>query len=136
MQVFVIINKGGRKINAGVNVKNWLTKVYAIKDLFRILVIVSMNVINHVILVSIYTMKIKSVEKKLVDKLVEEYTEYVEEVKLADNENEHKCSSCALHIVLFSIIFTINVAVGTYLFYYKYMNCDGKEITNAILLNL
>ena len=75
-----------------------------------------MNVINHVILVSIYTMKIKSVEKKLVDKLVEEYTEYVEEVKLAENENEHKCSSCTLHIVLFSIIFTINVAVGTYLF--------------------
>ena len=51
MQVFVIINNVGMKINADVNVKNWLTNVYAIKDLFEILVIVSMNVINVVILV-------------------------------------------------------------------------------------
>ena len=34
MQVFPIIDKGGMKINAGVNVKKWLTKLYAIKDLF------------------------------------------------------------------------------------------------------
>ena len=49
--------------------------------------------------------------KKLVDKLVEECTENVEEVKLAkitstENKNKHKCSSCTLYIVLFSIIFT------------------------------
>ena len=53
MQVFVKINIGGMKINAGVKAKNWLIKVYAIKDLFGILVIVSVNVINHGILVSI-----------------------------------------------------------------------------------
>ena len=29
--------------------------------------------------------------------------------------------------VLFSIIFTINVEIGTYFVYYKYMNCN-KEI--------
>ena len=40
-------------INAVVNAKNWLIKVCAIKDLFGILVIVSANVINPVILVSI-----------------------------------------------------------------------------------
>ena len=44
--------------------------------------------------------------KKLVDKLVEGCTENVEEVKivkitLAENENEYKCSSCTLYIVLF-----------------------------------
>ena len=39
--------------NADVNTKNWLIKVYAIKDLFGILVIVSVNVINLVVLVSI-----------------------------------------------------------------------------------
>ena len=51
--------------------------------------------------------------------MVEECTETVEEVKLAevtsaDYENKHKCSSCTLYIVLFSIIFTINVGIGTY----------------------
>ena len=63
MQVFVRINKGGIKINADVNAKNGLTKVYAIKDLFGIPVTVGVNVINRVILVSIQTMKIISVEK-------------------------------------------------------------------------
>ena len=53
MQVFVIINKGGMKINVGVNVKNWLVKVHVIKDLFGILVVLGVNVINRVILVSI-----------------------------------------------------------------------------------
>ena len=51
--------------------------------------------------------------KKLVDKLVQECTENVEEVKLAkitqvENKNKYKCSSCTLYIVLFSITFTIN----------------------------
>ena len=60
--------------------------------------------------------------KKLVDKLVEECTETNDEVKLAkitlaENENKHKCSSCTLYIVLFSIVFTINVGIGTYFVY-------------------
>ena len=40
-------------INAGVNVNNGLTKVYAIKDWFGIKVIVNANAINHMILVNI-----------------------------------------------------------------------------------
>ena len=51
MQVFVIINKDGMKINADVNAKNWLTKEYVIKDLIGILAIV--NVINRVMLENI-----------------------------------------------------------------------------------
>ena len=51
--VFVIISNIGTMINAGVNAKNWLIKAYAVKDLFGILVIVSANVINPVILVGI-----------------------------------------------------------------------------------
>ena len=50
MEVFVIINNVGMKINAGVNVKNWLIKVVVIKDLFGMLVIVNGNEINHVML--------------------------------------------------------------------------------------
>ena len=58
--------------------------------------------------------------KKLVDKLVEECTETVEEVKIAENENEdmHKSNSCTLCIVLFSILFTIIVGIGTYFVYF------------------
>ena len=73
---------------------------------------------------------------KIVDKLVEECTETINEVKLAkitraENENKHKRSSCALYIVLFSIIFTISNGIGTYFVYYKYVNrnkeTDRKE---------
>ena len=75
--------------------------------------------------------------KKLIDKLVEECTETNNEVKLAkitlaENENKHKRSSCILYIVLFSIVFTINVGISTYFVYCKYMNrnkeTDCKEI--------
>ena len=49
MQVFVVINKGVIKINADVNVKNWLIKVDVMKNSFRILLTVIVNVINHMI---------------------------------------------------------------------------------------
>ena len=71
--------------------------------------------------------------KKWVDKLVEECTETDDEVKLAkitlakdENKHKNKYSSCTLYTVLFSITFTINVGIGTYLVYYKYMNHDKK----------
>ena len=61
--VFLIINNARMTINADVNAKNWLIKMYAIKDLFGIWLIVSANVINHVVLVNISTMKIVSAGK-------------------------------------------------------------------------
>ena len=65
--------------------------------------------------------------KKLADKLVEECTETNNELKLAkiilaENENKHKRSSCTLYIMLYLIIFTINVGIGSYFVYYKFMN--------------
>ena len=53
--------------------------------------------------------------KNLVDKLVGESTKIVEKGKIAENQNEntHKCNSCTLYIVLFSILFTITVGIGT-----------------------
>ena len=67
-------------------------------------------------------------KKWLVNKLVEcssteECTVNIEETKLvkitsANSENKHKCSSCTLNIVLFSIFFTINVGIGTYFVYF------------------
>ena len=52
--------------------------------------------------------------KKIVDKLVDECTETVEEVKpaiitLAKNENSYKCSSYTVYTVLFWIFFTIKI---------------------------
>ena len=64
-------------------------------------------------------------QEKLVDKLFEECTDTVEEVKLAkislsEDKNKHKCSFCTLYIVLFSIIFTVNIRIGTYFLYLQW----------------
>ena len=88
--------------------------------------------INCVILVEYLDYQNCKCRKKLVDKLVKECTENAEEVKLAkitlaENENKYKCSSCTLYIVLFLIIFTINVGIGTYFVYYKYMNLTKES---------
>ena len=60
-----------------------------IKDLFAILVIVNVNMIKR---------------EMLVNKLVDECTEVIEEVKLAEitlaeNENNYKCSSCSVYCI-------------------------------------
>ena len=63
--------------------------------------------------------------KRIVDKLVDECTETVEEVKLAkitlaENENSYKCSSCTVYTVLFWIFFTINVGgIVAYFIYFR-----------------
>ena len=51
---------------------------------------------------------------------MEECTENIEETRLVEKtlaKNKYKCSSCTLYIVLFSLIFTINVGIGIYLVY-------------------
>ena len=75
--------------------------------------------------------------KKLVEKLVEECTENIDEVKITEItsmelhsiENIHKCSSCTMYIVLFSIIFTINIGIATYFVYWKYINRNKENIS-------
>ena len=67
-------------------------------------------------------MKIVNAEKRIVDKLTDECTENIEEVKLAKitpmklhsmelhstkNENENKYSSCKVYIVLMIVVLTI-----------------------------
>ena len=61
--------------------------------------------------------------KKIVEKLVEECTETVEEMKLATitlakNENKYKGSSCTLNIVLIIVVFTICAEISTCFVYY------------------
>ena len=77
--------------------------------------------------------------KRLVDKLVEECTETIDEVKI-DNENKHenKCSSCTVYIVLFFIPFipfAISVGIGIYFVYYKYMNRNEKNVPRDDYIN-
>ena len=68
--------------------------------------------------------------KKLVDKLTEECTENVDEVKIAsENKHKNKCSFCTLYIVLFSITFTINMGIATYFVHYKYMNRNKENVS-------
>ena len=58
------------------------------------------------------------------------FTENIDEVKIAsENKHKNKCSSCTLYIVLFSIIFTINIGNATYFVYYKYINRNKKQIS-------
>ena len=48
-------------------------------------------------------------------------------------KSEHKCSSCTLYIVLFWIFFifsVINIGIGIYLTYYKYMSLNKKNLKN------
>ena len=123
-ELFVIINNIGMEINVDVNVKNQLIKMYAIKDLFGILVIVNASAINLVISVNIQIIETVSVEKKLVDPLVEECTENINETKLVEktldkNENKDKCNSYVVYKVLFwtfFIFFIINLGIGIFLF--------------------
>ena len=97
MQVFIIISKGRFKINANVNVKNWLIKEYAIKNVFGIQVIVNMNVINNVIL-----------NKKEI---------------YSNKAIIHVCSSCkqsfyTIYTVLFSVFLRICIGTGTVFAYF------------------
>ena len=71
-------------INADVNVKNWLTKEYVIKDSFIIQVIVNVNVINHVMLDNTLDHKNCKCRKRLIDNLVEECRENIDENKMAN----------------------------------------------------
>ena len=65
----------------------------------------------------------------MVDKLVDECTENIdEEVKIV-SEIENICNSCILYIVLFWMFFTVNVGIGAYFLYYKYMNRNKENVS-------
>ena len=72
-------------------------------------------------------------KKRLVNKLVEECTENIDETRLVEinltecNSVENKCkyNSCTQYFVLFSIIFTVNIWIGSYfLCFYWYLRKD------------
>ena len=115
----------GMTVNVAVNAKNWLIMAYGIKDLFGVLVIVSVNVIN---LTEYLDYKNCRCNKMLVNKLVEECTENIEETRLVKinstkcNSVENKCkhNSCTLYIMLFSLLFTIDIGIGMCFLYFHW----------------
>ena len=76
-----------------------------------ILVIANVNVMNHVILVNIQIMKIVNIEKRLVDKLVEECNENIDEAKLTEIALfEHK-NECACYYTVFIVLSVIVLTI-------------------------
>ena len=75
-------------------------------------------------------MKIVNAEKKLADKLIDECTETIEEVKLAnitvfENENENEydyCerSSCKVYIVFMIVVLITFTGITIYFIYYNW----------------
>ena len=70
-------------------------------------------------------MEIVNAGKKIVDKLIDECTETIEEVKLAEitifeNESENKYSPCKVYIVLVIVVFTIFIGITIYFIYYNW----------------
>ena len=92
-------------------------------------------------------MKILNVEKKLVDKLIDECTETIEEMKLAnitftENENNYEYNSCRVYIILMIVVFTIFTGITVYLVYYnwslinnyiKFSTHKKKKLMSAII---
>ena len=73
--------------------------------------------------------------KRLIDKLVDECTETVEEVKtaivtLTENKNSFKCSFSTVYTVLLWIFFTINVdGIGAgFAYFYWYLKKDALQV--------
>ena len=67
-------------------------------------------------------MKIVNVEKKVVDKLIDECTETFEKVKLAEmtlfgNENNYTYGSCRVYIILMIVVFTTFIGITIYFAY-------------------
>ena len=64
----------------------------------------------------------------LVDKLIEECNKNIEETSLI-NSAKCKSNSCILYIVLYSMVFTINIGIASYFIYYKYLNHNEENVS-------
>ena len=76
-----------------------------------------------------------SISKKLADKLIDECTETIAEIKLAnitftENENNYECGSCIVYIVLMIVAFTIFTGITVYLIYYNWYLINNNNNNN------
>ena len=120
-----------------------MIKECVIKDIFLILVIASVNVINHVILVNIQIIQIVSV-KKIIDPLIEECAENDDDdgktkivnitvenddkTKIANVTVESKNSSCKVYIIFMLIAPTTLTGNTIYFVYYNWFLIKNKVL--------
>ena len=73
--------------------------------------------------------------KKVVDKLVEEFTESIDEVEISEIiQVENKYSSCTLYIVLFSMFVTTTIVISIYFaYFYWYLKKKIFHVLSLIL---
>ena len=50
------------------------------------------------------------------------------------DENKHKCSSCTLYSIIFSILFTINARTGSYFLYFHWCLKETLLVFNLLLV--
>ena len=100
-----------------------------IKDLFEIVVIVSVNVIIR-IWVHLDYENCKCI-KKLVDKLVEEFSKNVDGNEMIQSNYENVCNSCTIYIVLFVIAFLIIIGFSSV---FIYLHWHYKRVAPLLLI--
>ena len=96
-------------INGNGNVKNWLTKVDMIMDLFGILPYV--NVINHFDVGEYLDFKSFKCRKRLIDKLITECCEDINGNMIYNYEQVW--NSYTIYIVLLVIFFIISIPISS-----------------------
>ena len=74
-------------------------------------------------------------QKKVVDKLVKEFSENIDENKLIYNRTlndyENVCNSCTIYVVLLVIFFIISRGMScVFVYFYWYLKKDNANITN------
>ena len=129
MQVFIIINNAGTKINAGVNAKELTDKGACDKGFIWNPSNCKCECDKSCDIGEYLDYKNCKCRKKLVDKLVEECIEKVDKT-IITKITENKCkSSCTIYVVIIIIAFTICIGIGTYSVYpHWYLKNDDTRI--------
>ena len=99
-----------------------------IKDLFGILVILSVNVINRDI-GEYLGYKNCRCRKKIIDKLVEECSEsfdgnemlYNETLDVIPSSYNKTCDSFVVYIILFSVFLIVSISMAIYVYFFLYI---------------
>ena len=77
--------------------------------------------------------------KKLTDKLIDDCTKTIEETKLVnitftENENNYKCGSCIVYIVLMIVALTISTGINVYLVHYNWSLINNIHCINLTII--
>ena len=123
-----VIQKGVVMKNVNMNVKHWLIKIDVIKDLFGILVS-NCDCWCDKSCDKRQDLDYKNCRwrKRLVDKLVEEWSENIDGIGIIYDTtlNEKVSGSCTVYIVLFVSAFLIIIGISSAYFYFHWYLKSG-----------